>query len=78
MDALRTKHKERTPMASSGKKKTTMAKLTRETRLRARRQEKEARKRARKDAAAHASSEPEAALPPDDAAVDPVADETVS
>ena len=65
-------------MASAGKKKTTMAKLTRETRLRARRQEKEARKRARKDAAAHASSEPEAALPHDDAAVDPAADETVS
>ena len=39
-------------MASSGKKKTTMAKLTRESRLRERRFEKEARKRARKDSAA--------------------------
>jgi hypothetical protein len=40
-------------MASSGKKKTTMAKLQRESRLRERRMEKDARKRARKDAAAH-------------------------
>lgn len=50
-------------MASAGKKKTTMAKLTRESRLRERRLEKEARKRARRDAAAHPSSEPEATLP---------------
>jgi hypothetical protein len=50
-------------MASGGKKKTTMAKLTRESRLRERRMEKEARKRARRDAAAHPSSEPEAVLP---------------
>lgn len=35
-------------MASSGKKKTTMAKLNRESKLRERRQEKEARKRLRK------------------------------
>ena len=35
-------------MASSGKKKTTMAKLQRESRLRERRVEKEARKQARK------------------------------
>jgi hypothetical protein len=40
-------------MASSGKKKTTMAKLTRESRLRERRMEKQARKLARKEAAAH-------------------------
>ena len=40
-------------MASSGKKKTTMAKLARESRLRERRLEKEARKEARKTAAAH-------------------------
>jgi hypothetical protein len=40
-------------MSPAGKKKTTMAKLTRESRLRERRVEKEARKRARKDAAAH-------------------------
>jgi hypothetical protein len=35
-------------MASSGKKKTTMAKLTRERALRERRREKEAKKAARK------------------------------
>ena len=40
-------------MASSGKKKTTMAKLTRESRLRERRQDKKARKDARKQAAAN-------------------------
>jgi len=39
-------------MASTGKKKTTMAKLARESRLRERRVEKEARKQARKRAAA--------------------------
>ena len=39
-------------MGSSGKKKTTMAKLTRESRLRERRVEKAARKQARKLAAA--------------------------
>lgn len=38
-------------MSSRGKKKTTMAKLSRESRLRERRQEKEARKEARKQAA---------------------------
>ena len=38
-------------MASRGKKKTTMAKLNRETRLRDRRLEKQARKEARKLAA---------------------------
>ena len=37
-------------MASSGKKKTTMAKLTRESRLRERRLDKQARKEARKQA----------------------------
>jgi hypothetical protein len=40
-------------MASSGKKKTTMAKLTRESRLRERRLEKRAKKDARKPAPAH-------------------------
>jgi hypothetical protein len=40
-------------MASSGKRKTTMAKLARESRLRERRLEKKARKDARKHAAAH-------------------------
>jgi len=39
-------------MASRGKKKTTMAKLSRESRLRERRLEKDARKRARRDVAA--------------------------
>jgi hypothetical protein len=39
-------------MASTGKKKTTMAKLARESKLRERRVEKAERKRARKDAAA--------------------------
>ena len=38
-------------MASSGKKKTTMAKLNRERRLRERRVEKEIRKQARREAA---------------------------
>jgi hypothetical protein len=47
-------------MASRGKKKTTMAKLTRESRLRERRFEKQARKDARKLAA----SEPD--TPPND------------
>jgi hypothetical protein len=45
--------KGRTDMASSGKKKTTMAKLTRESRLRERRAEKQAKREARKHAAAH-------------------------
>ena len=45
-------------MASTGKKKTTMAKLTRESRLRERRLEKQARKHARKQAAAHPPTQP--------------------
>jgi hypothetical protein len=45
-------------MASSGKKKTTMAKLTRESKLRERRQDKQARKDARKRAAADGSDAP--------------------
>jgi hypothetical protein len=40
-------------MASSGKKKTTMAKLTRESRLRERRLDKQAKKDARKQAPTH-------------------------
>ena len=40
-------------MPSRGKKKTTMAKLSREARLRERRVEKKARKVARRDAAAN-------------------------
>ena len=47
-----------TEMASTGKKKTTMAKLARESRLRERRLDKEARKRARKLAAAHPAAQP--------------------
>lgn len=43
----------RTCMASTGKRKTTMAKLNRERRLRERRLEKKAKKDARKRAAAH-------------------------
>jgi hypothetical protein len=39
-------------MASSGKKKTTMAKLTRESRLRERRLDKQAKREARKQAPA--------------------------
>jgi len=39
-------------MSSRGKKKTTMAKLSREARLRERRVEKQARKEARREAAA--------------------------
>jgi hypothetical protein len=45
--------KGRTNMASSGKKKTTMAKLTRESKLRERRLDKQARKDARKLQSAH-------------------------
>ena len=62
-------------MASSGKKKTTMAKLARESKLRERRMEKQARKDARKHAAA---TEPqpdgtgEISAPPDPDAVAPV------
>jgi hypothetical protein len=48
-------NKELTHMASSGKKKTTMAKLTRESRLRERRLDKQARKDARKLAPAGGS-----------------------
>jgi hypothetical protein len=44
-------------MASGGKRKTTMAKLARESRLRERRQEKQARKEARK-LAAHDPGQP--------------------
>jgi hypothetical protein len=45
-------------MASSGKKKTTMAKLTRESRLRERRLDKQAKKDARKHAPAHQADGP--------------------
>jgi hypothetical protein len=45
-------------MASSGKRKTTMAKLNRERRLVERRQEKQSKKAARKQAAAEAQADP--------------------
>jgi hypothetical protein len=45
-------------MASTGKRKTTMAKLNRERRLVERRLEKKARKLARKQAAANPPAEP--------------------
>ena len=73
-------------MASSGKKKTTMAKLNRESRLRERRMDKQARKDARKHAAAHqpvgdtvtdesgASAPPGAGEPARDAVVPALAD----
>jgi hypothetical protein len=68
-------------MASSGKKKTTMAKLTRESKLRERRLDKQAKKDARRNAPAPeldalgnpvdmASGEP---VPPDDAQPAPLA-----
>jgi hypothetical protein len=49
-------------MASSGKKKTTMAKLMRESRLRERRLDKQAKKDARKLAPAHHLDEPDDTL----------------
>jgi hypothetical protein len=49
-------------MASSGKKKTTMAKLTRESRLRERRLDKQAKKDARKLAPAHDPDRPDDTL----------------
>ena len=45
-------------MASSGKRKTTMAKLNRERKVRERRLEKQAKKAARKQAAADARDDP--------------------
>lgn len=62
-------------MASSGKKKTTMAKLNRESRLRERRMEKEARKQARKHAAAQVSGAPDDHSPEAPIAGDPAAGE---
>jgi hypothetical protein len=49
-------------MASSGKKKTTMAKLNRESRMRERRLDKQARRDARKAAAAQPVGAPDDAL----------------
>jgi len=63
-------------MSSRGKKKTTMAKLSRESRLRERRLEKEARKQARRrDAASHPAEQswpgPDSASPPESPTGDP-------
>jgi hypothetical protein len=62
IDALETPQQGRTDMASSGKKKTTMAKLNRESRLRERRLDKQAKKDARKQASARQASEPTVTL----------------
>jgi hypothetical protein len=62
-------------MASTGKKKTTMSKLARESRLRERRAEKEARKRARKEAALHPVSQTDTPPPEGDDAEVPVVSE---
>jgi hypothetical protein len=53
-------------MASSGKRKTTMAKLNRERRLIERRLEKQAKKDARKRASAHDQGPPSDTLPGND------------
>jgi hypothetical protein len=50
-------------MAGRGKKRTTMAKLNRESRLREKRADKEARKDARKRAALEGPAEPSDTLP---------------
>lgn len=65
-------------MASRGKKKTTMAKLSRESRLRERRLEKDARKRARREGAAlspEAWHGPEDPSPADSSAPDRAAEQ---
>jgi len=53
-------------MASSGKRKTTMAKLNRERRLLERRHLKQAKKEARKRAAAAERADPSSDAPTDD------------
>ncbi len=53
-------------MSSRGKKKTTMAKLSRESRLRERRQEKQAKKEARRNAPAEEPAQPGVAVPSQD------------
>jgi hypothetical protein len=58
VDRFDTPQQGQTGMASSGKRKTTMAKLNRESRLRERRLEKQAKKDARKQASAHDRGEP--------------------
>ena len=58
-------------MASTGKRKTTMAKLNRERRLLERRLEKKAKKDARKRAAANESAPPSDMLTGDDRLTSP-------
>jgi hypothetical protein len=65
------RHKGRIDMASSGKRKTTMAKLARESRLRERRVEKKARKDARRYAAEHPQPEREHDDPSDESLEEP-------
>ena len=64
-------------MSSSGKKKTTMAKLMRESKLREKRAEKQVRKDARKLAAADRSDQPELLGAAPQLAGDPVAEPLV-
>jgi hypothetical protein len=66
VDALETPLPRRDGMASSGKKKTTMAKLTRESRLRERRLDKKAKKDARKHASANQPAQPSDTLTVED------------
>jgi hypothetical protein len=58
-------------MASKGKKKTTMAKLSRESKLRERRMEKQAKKLARKQAPPPDSDAPSGPVSPDDPVTPP-------
>jgi hypothetical protein len=58
-------------MASSGKRKTTMAKLARESRLREKRLDKQAKKDARKHASDHDPGEPNHTLNGNDGASAP-------
>jgi hypothetical protein len=58
IDALETPQIGGTDMASSGRRKTTMAKLNRERRLLERRMEKQVKKEARKRAAAEQADAP--------------------
>jgi hypothetical protein len=66
VDAFEIPQLGRTSMASSGKRKTTMAKLNRERRLLERRLEKKAKKDARKRAAAQDPGRPRDMLTGDD------------
>jgi hypothetical protein len=67
VDALQIPESRRTRMASSGKKKTTMAKLNRERKLRERRLDKQAKKDARKQAPTRQQGQSGDALTGDDA-----------